>query len=656
MGKIIGIDLGTTNSCVAVMENGEPVVIQNSEGGRTTPSIVGFTSKGERIVGLPAKNQMVTNPKNTVYSVKRLIGHRFAELQGEATKLPYTVVDNGADCRVEVDENGAKKKYSPQEISAFILQKMKKTAEDYLGTEVTEAVITVPAYFNDAQRQATKDAGKIAGLDVKRIINEPTAASLAFGFKQDSDKEKTIAVYDLGGGTFDISILELGDGVFEVKSTNGDTHLGGDDWDRAIINWLVDEFKKDTGIDLSKDPMAMQRLREAAENAKISLSNQTTTDINLPFITADATGPKHLQKSLSRAQFEQMTEDLFERTKEPCRKAMADAGITADKIDEVLLVGGSSRMPKVQEIVKSIFGKEGSKGVNPDEAVAVGAAIQGGVLGGDVKDVLLLDVTPLSLGIETMGGVMTKLIPRNTTIPTKKSQVFSTAADGQTAVSIHVLQGEREMADQNRTLGRFDLVGIPAAPRGVPQIEVTFDIDANGIVHVSAKDLGTGKEQHIQITSSSGLSEDEINKMVKDAEANAAADKARRESVDAKNEADSLIYATEKSVKDLGDKVDGAEKQKIDDAIAALRQALQSDNVEDIKAKTEALKQASYKIAEELYKQQGAQAGAAGAAGAQPGPDAAAGADAGNAGASSSSGNFNKGNADDVEYEVKDEK
>ena len=652
MGKIIGIDLGTTNSCVAVMENGEPVVIQNSEGGRTTPSIVGFTSKGERIVGLPAKNQMVTNPKNTVYSVKRLIGHRFAELQGEATKLPYTVVDNGADCRVEVDENGAKKKYSPQEISAFILQKMKKTAEDYLGTEVTEAVITVPAYFNDAQRQATKDAGKIAGLDVKRIINEPTAASLAFGFKQDSDKEKTIAVYDLGGGTFDISILELGDGVFEVKSTNGDTHLGGDDWDRAIINWLVDEFKKDTGIDLSKDPMAMQRLREAAENAKISLSNQTTTDINLPFITADATGPKHLQKSLSRAQFEQMTEDLFERTKEPCRKAMADAGITADKIDEVLLVGGSSRMPKVQEIVKSIFGKEGSKGVNPDEAVAVGAAIQGGVLGGDVKDVLLLDVTPLSLGIETMGGVMTKLIPRNTTIPTKKSQVFSTAADGQTAVSIHVLQGEREMADQNRTLGRFDLVGIPAAPRGVPQIEVTFDIDANGIVHVSAKDLGTGKEQHIQITSSSGLSEDEINKMVKDAEANAAADKARRESVDAKNEADSLIYATEKSVKDLGDKVDGAEKQKIDDAIAALKQALQSDNVEDIKAKTEALKQASYKIAEELYKQQGA-AGAAGAAGAQPGPDAGADANAGDAGSSSSS-NFNKGNADDVEYEVKD--
>ncbi len=636
------------------MENGEPVVIQNAEGGRTTPSIVGFTSKGDRIVGSPAKNQMVTNPKNTVYSVKRLIGHRFSELQGEATKLPYTVIDNGSDCRVEIDEAGNKKQYSPQEISAFTLQKMKKTAEDYLGQEVTEAVITVPAYFNDAQRQATKDAGKIAGLDVKRIINEPTAASLAFGFNKDQDKEKTIAVYDLGGGTFDISILELGDGVFEVKSTNGDTHLGGDDWDRVIINWLIDEFKKDTGIDLSKDPMAMQRLREAAENAKISLSSQTTTDINLPFITADATGPKHLQKSLTRAQFEQMTDDLYERTKEPCRKALADAGLTADKIDEVLLVGGSSRMPKVQEVVKAIFGKEGSRAVNPDEAVAVGAAIQGGVLGGDVKDVLLLDVTPLSLGIETMGGVMTKLIARNTTIPTKKSQIFSTAADGQTAVSIHVLQGEREMADQNRTLGRFDLVGIPAAPRGVPQIEVTFDIDANGIVHVSAKDLGTGKEQHIQITSSSGLSDEEIDKMVKDAEANAAADKAKRESVDARNEADSLIYATEKSIKDLGDKIDGAEKQKVEDAIAALKQALQSDNTEEIKAKTEELKQSSYKIAEELYKQQGAQ-------GAQPGADGAAGPDMGGADAGADAdaekkSGFDKGSADDVEYEVKDEK
>ena len=652
MGKIIGIDLGTTNSCVSVMENGEPVVIQNSEGGRTTPSIVGFTSQGDRIVGASAKRQMVTNPKNTVYSVKRLIGHRFSELQGEATKLPYTVIDNGADCRVEVEDNGSKKQYSPQEISAFILQKMKKTAEDYLGAEVTDAVITVPAYFNDSQRQATKDAGKIAGLNVQRIINEPTAAALAFGFKQDQDKEKTIAVYDLGGGTFDISILELADGVFEVKSTNGDTHLGGDDWDRVIVNWLIAEFKKDTGIDLSGDPMAMQRLREAAENAKISLSNQTTADINLPFITADATGPKHLQKSLTRAQFEQMTDDLFERTKEPCRKALADAGLTADKIDEVLLVGGSSRMPKVQDVVKAIFGKEGSRAVNPDEAVAIGAAIQGGVLQGDVKDVLLLDVTPLSLGIETMGGVMTKLIPRNTTIPTKKSQIFSTAADGQTAVSIHVLQGEREMAAQNRTLGNFDLVGIPAAPRGVPQIEVTFDIDANGIVHVSAKDLGTGKEQHIQITSSSGLSEEEINRMVKDAEANAAADKEKREAVDAKNEADSLIYATEKSIKDLGDKIDGAEKQKVEDAIAALKQALQSENVADIKAKTEELKNASYKIAEELYKQQGAQGAQPGA---EAGPQADPNAAAGSAGESEEKkSGFNKDSADDVEYEVKD--
>ena len=650
MGKIIGIDLGTTNSCVAVMENGEPVVIQNSEGGRTTPSIVGFTAKGDRIVGLPAKNQMVTNPKNTVYSAKRLIGHKFSELQGEATKLPYKVVDHGQDLRIEIDENGSTKQYSPQEISAFVLQKMKKTAEDYLGSEVTEAVITVPAYFNDAQRQATKDAGKIAGLDVKRIINEPTAASLAFGYKEDQAKEKTIAVYDLGGGTFDISILELGDGVFEVKSTNGNTQLGGDDWDRVIINWLIAEFKKDTGIDLGNDPMAMQRLREAAENAKVSLSSQTSVDINLPFITADASGPKHLQKNLTRAQFEQMTDSLFEATKEPCRKAMADAGVTADQIDEVLLVGGSSRMPKVQEIVKQIFGKEGNRSVNPDEAVAVGAAIQGGVLGGDVKDVLLLDVTPLSLGIETLGGVCTKLIPRNTTIPTKKSQIFSTAADGQTAVSIHVLQGEREMAAQNRTLGNFDLVGIPAAPRGVPQIEVTFDIDANGIVHVSAKDLGTGKEQHIQITSSSGLSEEEINRMVKDAEANAASDKAKREGIDAKNEADSLIYATEKTLKEMGDKVDSAEKQKIEDAIADLKKVMETDNVSEIKAKTESLKQASYKIAEELYKQQAAQ-GAAGA-----GPNAGANPNANDGGSSSAGpqGGFDKGSAEDVNYEVHD--
>jgi len=653
MGKIIGIDLGTTNSCVSVMENGEPVVIQNSEGGRTTPSIVGFTAKGERIVGVPAKNQMVTNPKNTVYSIKRFIGHRYSELTGEAKLVPYTVKDNGQDVRVEVTENGALKEFSPQEISAFILQKMKKTAEDYLGQPVTEAVITVPAYFNDSQRQATKDAGKIAGLDVKRIINEPTAAALAFGFNKDQSKEKTIAVYDLGGGTFDISILELADGVFEVKSTNGDTHLGGDDWDRAIVNWLIDGFKSETGIDLSKDSMALQRLREAAENAKIGLSNQTTVDINLPFITADATGPKHLQKSLTRAQFEQMTDDLFERTKEPCRKALADAGISTSDIDEVLLVGGSSRMPKVQEVVKAIFGKEGSRAVNPDEAVAIGAAVQGGVLQGDVKDILLLDVTPLSLGIETMGGVMTKLIARNTTIPTKKSQVFSTAADGQTAVSIHVLQGEREMASQNRTLGNFDLVGIPAAPRGVPQIEVTFDIDANGIVHVSAKDLGTGKEQHIQITSSSGLSEEEINRMVKDAEANAEADKKQREAIDVKNEADSLVYQTEKSMKELGDKISGADKQAIDDALAALKKAIEGNNTDDIKAKTEALKNASYKIAEEIYKQQGAQ----GAAGAQAGadPNAQGGANAGNAdNASGANGGskFDKGTADDVEYEV----
>ncbi|MBP5464246.1 MAG: molecular chaperone DnaK, partial [Treponema sp.] len=602
MGKIIGIDLGTTNSCVAVMENGEPVVIQNSEGFRTTPSIVGFTAKGDRIVGQPAKNQMVTNPHNTVYSIKRFIGRRYNELPDEIKRIPYAVKDHGDDVRVEVDEAGQKKEFSPQEISAFVLQKMKKTAEDYLGEAVTEAVITVPAYFNDSQRQATKDAGKIAGLDVKRIINEPTAASLAFGFKQDGDKDKTIAVYDLGGGTFDISILELGDGVFEVKATNGDTHLGGDDWDGRIVSWLIDSFKADTGIDLSSDAMAKQRLREAAENAKISLSNQTSTEINLPFITADATGPKHLQKTLTRAEFEKMTDDLFEKTKEPCRKAMSDAGISSDKIDEILLVGGSSRMPKVQEIVKSIFGKEGSRAVNPDEAVAIGAAIQGGVLKGDVKDMVLLDVTPLSLGIETMGGVFTRLINRNTTIPTKKSQVFSTAADGQTAVTIHVLQGEREMASQNRTLGNFNLDGIPPAPRGVPQIEVTFDIDANGIVHVSAKDQGTGKEQHIQITSSSGLSKEEIDKMVKDAEANAADDKKKREAVDAKNEGDSLVYQTEKTITEMGDKVSADDKAKIESAVNALKEALKGDNTEDIKAKTEALLQASFKIAEELYK------------------------------------------------------
>ncbi len=653
MGKIIGIDLGTTNSCVSVMENGEPVVIQNSEGGRTTPSIVGFTAKGDRVVGLPAKNQMVTNPKNTIYSIKRFIGHRFNELAGEAKMVPYTVVDHGEDVRVEVDENGAKKQYSPQEISAFVLQKMKKTAEDYLGEEVTEAVITVPAYFNDSQRQATKDAGKIAGLDVKRIINEPTAAAMAFGLKEDQKKEKTIAVYDLGGGTFDISIIEIADGVFEVKSTNGNTHLGGDDWDRRIVNWLIEGFKNDTGIDLSKDSMALQRLREAAENAKISLSNQTTTDINLPFITADATGPKHLQKTLSRAEFERMTDDLFEATREPCVKAMNDAKISSDKIDEVLLVGGSSRMPKVQDIVKSIFGKEGSRSVNPDEAVSIGAAIQGGVLKGDVKDVLLLDVTPLSLGIETMGGVFTRLINRNTTIPTKKSQIFSTAADGQTAVTIHVLQGEREMASQNRTLGNFDLVGIPPAPRGVPQIEVTFDIDANGIVKVSAKDMGTGKEQKIQIQNSSGLSEDEINRMVKDAEANAESDKKKREEVDARNEADSLVYQTEKALKDYGDKVSDGDKKNIETAMNDVKEALKGTDISAIKAKSEALKQASYKLAEEMYKSQQAAGGAG--AGASQGSDQSSSSGAG-ANAAGGDSKFDKSSADDVQYEVHDDK
>ena len=617
MGKIIGIDLGTTNSCVAVMEGGEPVVIQNSEGGRTTPSIVGFTSKGERIVGQPAKNQMITNPENTIYSIKRFIGHSYAELTGEAKLVPYHVKDHGDDVRIEVDG----KLYSPQEISAFILQKMKKTAEDYLGEPVTEAVITVPAYFNDAQRQATKDAGRIAGLDVKRIINEPTAASLAYGFNKDQKKDQIIAVYDLGGGTFDVSILELGEGVFEVKSTSGDTHLGGDDFDRRIMNWLVDEFKADTGIDLSQDRMALQRLREAAEKAKIELSNVVSTNINLPFITADASGPKHLSKDLSRAKFEQMTEDLVERTKEPCRKALSDAGVTVDQIDEVILVGGSTRMPKVQQVVKELFGKEPSKGVNPDEAVAVGAAIQGGILGGDVKEVLLLDVTPLSLGIETMGGVFTRLIPRNTTIPTRKSQIFSTAADSQPSVSIHVLQGEREMASQNRTLGRFDLVGIPPAPRGVPQIE------------------------DIRIETSSGLSEEEINRMVKDAEANAEADKREKEKVEVKNNADAMIYSTEKSLKELGDKLSDAEKQAINDSIAALKKSLEGDNVEDIKEKTEALQKASYKLAEELYKQNPQGTGANPGSG--PEQNGQTGGD-----------NFrqsNSGSADDVDYEVVDD-
>ena len=625
MGKTIGIDLGTTNSCVAVMEGGKPTVIANTEGVRTTPSIVAFTKTGERLVGDPAKRQAVTNAEKTISSIKRKMGK---------------------DEKVTIDD----KKYSPQEISAMILQKLKADAESYLGEKVDSAVITVPAYFNDAQRQATKDAGKIAGLDVKRIINEPTAAALAYGL--DNEKEQKILVYDLGGGTFDVSIIEIGDGVIEVLSTNGDTFLGGDDFDNVIAKYMLDEFKKQEGVDLSTDKMAMQRIKEAAEKAKKELSSATTTNINLPFITATAEGPKHFDMNLTRAKFDELTHDLVERTAIPVQNAMKDAGITNADLGQVLLVGGSTRIPAVQEKVKQLTGKEPSKALNPDECVALGASIQGGKLDGDsaATDILLLDVTPLTLSIETMGGVATHLIERNTTIPTKKSQIFSTAADGQTAVSIHVLQGEREMAAQNRTLGNFDLVGIPAAPRGVPQIEVTFDIDANGIVHVSAKDLGTGKEQHIQITSSSGLSEDEINRMVKDAEANAAADKEKREAVDAKNEADSLIYATEKSLKDLGDKVSGADKQKIEDAVAALKKALESDNTSDIKAKTEELKQASYKIAEEVYKQQAAQGGA----GAQGASDAGAGADAAGTDSAKSS-NFDKGSAEDVDYEVKDD-
>jgi molecular chaperone DnaK len=622
MGKIIGIDLGTTNSCVAVMEGNEPVVIPNSEGGRTTPSVIGFAKNGDRLVGQPAKRQAVTNPINTVFSVKRFMGRRHDEVSTEITEVPYNVIsgDNGS-ARIKIDD----RVYSPPEISAMVLQKMKKTAEDYLGQEVTEAVVTVPAYFNDAQRQATKDAGEIAGLQVRRIINEPTAAALSYGLDK-KNKEQIVAVYDLGGGTFDVSILQLGDGVFEVKSTNGDTHLGGDDFDQRIIDFLADEFKNQEGIDLRKDPMALQRLKEGAEKAKIELSSTTQTDVNLPFVTATQEGPKHLNITLTRAKFEQLVDDLVERSAGPCEMAIKDAGVSTSEIDEVILVGGSTRVPKVQELVKRIFGKEPHRGVNPDEVVAIGAAIQGGVLAGDVKDVLLLDVTPLSLGIETLGSVMTKLIDANTTIPTKKSEVFSTAADNQPSVEIHILQGERPMAADNRTLGRFHLDGLPPAPRGVPQVEVTFDIDANGIMHVSAKDKASGKEQSIRITSSSGLSEQEIEDMKNKAKENAAEDKKKKEGVEVRNGADNLVFQTKKQIEELGDKIPADAKAKLEAEITKVEEALKTDSTETIKAATDELNKIWGEIAQNLYQQPGAdgQPGAGPQPGAQPGPDAGA--------------------------------